>query len=182
MDDGLWVCSVPPAIWLEVRCAARNCLHLRPARRHTRRRRRFQPEWARIITGEDEGVFGWVALNYLVGAFNSSALTTALGGRQAVPGHERGRTVGVLDLGGSSLEVAFELEASTAGAQQLAKDAGAAPVCRPAGAAVLCTACGQVHRGLFCGQPPSHACMLVVLHVDAPSHPRPCCPACALLQ
>jgi hypothetical protein len=28
---------------------------------------RFQPSWARIISGADEGVYGWVALNYLKG-------------------------------------------------------------------------------------------------------------------
>ena len=33
-----------------------------------RSRFRFQPPWARIITGTDEGVFGWIALNYLSGA------------------------------------------------------------------------------------------------------------------
>lgn len=25
---------------------------------------RFQPGWARVISGSDEGVFGWIALNY----------------------------------------------------------------------------------------------------------------------
>lgn len=29
---------------------------------------RFAPPWARIISGADEGVYGWVALNYLAGA------------------------------------------------------------------------------------------------------------------
>lgn len=26
--------------------------------------RRFRPEWARVVSGEDEGVYGWIALNY----------------------------------------------------------------------------------------------------------------------
>ena len=25
---------------------------------------RFEPEWARVISGENEGVYGWIALNY----------------------------------------------------------------------------------------------------------------------
>ena len=25
---------------------------------------RFEPDWARTITGDEEGVYGWVALNY----------------------------------------------------------------------------------------------------------------------
>ena len=28
---------------------------------------RFHPAWSRIISGIDEGVYGWVALNYLKG-------------------------------------------------------------------------------------------------------------------
>ena len=39
-----------------------------------RSRFRFQPPWARIISGADEGVFGWIALNYLSGA-HCSVLT-----------------------------------------------------------------------------------------------------------
>lgn len=30
-------------------------------------RHRFQPEWARVVSGVDEGVFGWIALNYATG-------------------------------------------------------------------------------------------------------------------
>ena len=29
---------------------------------------RFEPPWVRIISGADEGVYGWIALNYLEGA------------------------------------------------------------------------------------------------------------------
>ena len=28
---------------------------------------RFEDGWARVISGADEGVFGWIALNYLAG-------------------------------------------------------------------------------------------------------------------
>ena len=127
------------------------------------RRRRFQDPWARIISGEDEGVYGWIALNYLAGAFNGSAPTAAQlrRGRGAAPSTasgEQGRgaseegeeeeeegeegqggsgdgsggdsgarppTVGVLDLGGSSLEVAFELSGAAEAAAALRQDTGA---------------------------------------------------------
>ncbi|PSC71682.1 putative apyrase 7 [Micractinium conductrix] len=55
---------------------------------------RFQPPWARIISGTDEGVFGWVALNYLEGRLQAAAGGAA-------------DTLGALDLGGSSMEVTF---------------------------------------------------------------------------
>lgn len=28
---------------------------------------RFEPDWARVVSGVDEGVFGWIALNYATG-------------------------------------------------------------------------------------------------------------------
>ena len=34
---------------------------------------RFEPEWARVISGIDEGVYGWIALNYLTGHLVSNA-------------------------------------------------------------------------------------------------------------
>jgi apyrase len=59
---------------------------------------RFEPPWARVLTGADEAVFGWVGLNAAGGTLGT------------------GRTVGALDLGGSSLEVAFAAEGAALGA------------------------------------------------------------------
>ncbi|GAQ92229.1 hypothetical protein KFL_009510020 [Klebsormidium nitens] len=56
----------------------------------------FEPEWARIISGQDEAVYGWIALNYLTGKLSQ--------GQEAAP-------LGSLDMGGSSLEVTFLPEA-----------------------------------------------------------------------
>ncbi|KAH0826962.1 nucleoside phosphatase GDA1/CD39 [Lanmaoa asiatica] len=48
-----------------------------------------------IITGEEEGLFGWIAVNYLMDGF--------------VGGHKNGRTTyGFLDMGGASTQIAFE--------------------------------------------------------------------------
>lgn len=50
---------------------------------------RFEDAWARVLSGADEGVFGWVAFNARAGTLGTS------------------NTLGALDLGGSSLEVTF---------------------------------------------------------------------------
>eukprot|EP00927_Polykrikos_kofoidii_P034168 TRINITY_DN29001_c0_g1_i1.p1 TRINITY_DN29001_c0_g1~~TRINITY_DN29001_c0_g1_i1.p1 ORF type:complete len:452 (-),score=83.51 TRINITY_DN29001_c0_g1_i1:17-1372(-) len=51
----------------------------------------FRPEWAYIMPGSEEAVFGWVAVNYLLGS---------LGGKRA--------TTGVIDLGGGSVQIVYE--------------------------------------------------------------------------
>jgi hypothetical protein len=57
---------------------------------------RFENSHARVIDGREEGVFGWAALN-------------AAEGKLGVVGGEVD-TVGALDLGGSSLEVTYNVE------------------------------------------------------------------------
>lgn len=52
----------------------------------------FRPEWAQIISGSEEGIFGWLAVNYLEGALAS--------GRPE-------DTVGVLEIGGASMQITF---------------------------------------------------------------------------
>lgn len=38
---------------------------------------RFSPPWARIISGADEGVYGWIALNYLEGESACASVVAA---------------------------------------------------------------------------------------------------------
>ncbi|KAK0239586.1 nucleoside-diphosphatase [Armillaria nabsnona] len=47
----------------------------------------------RIITGEEEGLFGWIAVNYLMDGFTGTSNPT---------------TYGFLDMGGASTQIAFE--------------------------------------------------------------------------
>ncbi|KAI0069833.1 hypothetical protein K474DRAFT_1609817 [Panus rudis PR-1116 ss-1] len=48
----------------------------------------------RIITGEEEGLFGWIAVNYLMDGFSGS--------------DDQRTTYGFLDMGGASTQIAFE--------------------------------------------------------------------------
>lgn len=50
--------------------------------------------WIRVLSGKEEAYYGWVALNYKMGVFESSS---------------RLSTLGLLDLGGSSLQVVAEV-------------------------------------------------------------------------
>ncbi|XP_023763313.1 probable apyrase 7 isoform X1 [Lactuca sativa] len=60
----------------------------------------YRKDWIRVLSGREEAYYGWIALNYHMGVFkNSSSLPT----------------LGLLDLGGSSLQVATEIKEPTAG-------------------------------------------------------------------
>ncbi|UYV62412.1 ENTPD4 [Cordylochernes scorpioides] len=61
----------------------------------------FSPEHVEIISGEQEGLYLWVALNYIMGRLNHD--------HPAVPGGGVTPTLGVLELGGASLQVAYEV-------------------------------------------------------------------------
>ncbi|KAM7540324.1 hypothetical protein Aperf_G00000028810 [Anoplocephala perfoliata] len=64
----------------------------------------------RIMSGRDEGVYAWITTNYLLGKF----------GTRGVPPADEVNTVGALDLGGASTQIAF-----------IPKDHGAAPHTAP---------------------------------------------------
>lgn len=73
----------------------------------------------RVITGEQEGIFGWIAVNYLMGGFDASSIGTEEGlvdndiDTQFLvndEGEPRHHTFGFLDMGGASTQIAFEPE------------------------------------------------------------------------
>ncbi|KAG5536937.1 hypothetical protein RHGRI_024387 [Rhododendron griersonianum] len=57
----------------------------------------YKKSWIRVLSGKEEAYYGWVALNYKMGIFNKSI---------------RLPTLGLLDLGGSSLQVVAEIDES----------------------------------------------------------------------
>ena len=59
----------------------------------------FTPEMARVISGEEEAIFSWVAMNFLLG----NLLTDSEGVGEAFTN----TSIGTLDLGGSSTQIAF---------------------------------------------------------------------------
>ncbi|KAL8457893.1 hypothetical protein ACS0TY_035670 [Phlomoides rotata] len=57
----------------------------------------YRNNWIRVLSGKEEAYYGWVALNYKMGVFGSLS---------------RLSTLGLLDLGGSSLQVVAEVDIS----------------------------------------------------------------------
>ncbi|KAI5806767.1 nucleoside phosphatase family-domain-containing protein [Peziza echinospora] len=75
------------------------------ARKHTRF---LLPECdlhVQVISGETEGLYGWIAANYLLGGFDSTS------GEGHGEGHH---TYGFLDMGGASAQIAFAPNATEA--------------------------------------------------------------------
>lgn len=60
-----------------------------------------------VIPGETEGLYGWIAANYLLGGFDGKAMDTHDHGK----GHH---TYGFLDMGGASAQIAFAPNATEA--------------------------------------------------------------------
>ncbi|PKI40301.1 probable apyrase 6 [Punica granatum] len=58
----------------------------------------FKDEWVREIQGGDEGVYAWIAVNYVLGSLRG----------------EPRDTTGVIELGGGNLQVAYALRDATA--------------------------------------------------------------------
>jgi len=65
-------------------------------------------EHLEIITGKQEGIYQWLAINYVLGKFDHSNedLVAVEAGDNLVL---RPRTVGALDMGGASMQVAMEI-------------------------------------------------------------------------
>lgn len=59
----------------------------------------FKCEWATLLDGRDEGLFGWVTVNYLLDALYAPATRNP---------------VGIIDLGGGSVQIVFPSSSSRA--------------------------------------------------------------------
>ncbi|NXT04390.1 ENTP4 diphosphohydrolase, partial [Prunella fulvescens] len=81
----------------------------------------FSDSHAEVISGKQEGVYAWIGINFVLGRFEHTDDGEDLQGDwglQGVPGSEhhdpifRKRTVGILDMGGVSTQIAYEVPQS----------------------------------------------------------------------
>ncbi|XP_019491821.1 PREDICTED: ectonucleoside triphosphate diphosphohydrolase 7 [Hipposideros armiger] len=71
----------------------------------------FSQSQAEVISGKQEGVYAWIGINFVLGRFDHEDESDAEAPQESATG--RRRTVGILDMGGASLQIAYEVPTST---------------------------------------------------------------------
>ncbi|XP_053214502.1 ectonucleoside triphosphate diphosphohydrolase 7-like isoform X2 [Panonychus citri] len=73
----------------------------------------FSPSNVQVITGKEEGIYSWISVNYLLGRFDHSIISGETKSLVAINlGNgitTRPRTVSMLEMGGASVQIAFEI-------------------------------------------------------------------------
>ncbi|XP_067115784.1 ectonucleoside triphosphate diphosphohydrolase 7-like isoform X4 [Osmerus mordax] len=74
----------------------------------------FSRSHAEVISGKQEGVYAWIGINFVLGRFDHAddeddAMVEVTTGSQAHQPISRRRTVGIMDMGGASLQIAYEV-------------------------------------------------------------------------
>ncbi|KFU84806.1 Ectonucleoside triphosphate diphosphohydrolase 4, partial [Chaetura pelagica] len=75
----------------------------------------FSDSHAEVISGKQEGVYAWIGINFVLGRFEHTDDEEEAVVEVQVPGSEhheaifRKRTVGILDMGGVSTQIAYEV-------------------------------------------------------------------------
>lgn len=79
----------------------------------------FTPNNVEVITGKDEGIYSWISINYLMGRFDHTLEKAPLTNVQYDSKQmKRMSTISMLEMGGASVQIAFEIT-STKQADQL---------------------------------------------------------------
>nr|XP_033799718.1 ectonucleoside triphosphate diphosphohydrolase 7 isoform X2 [Geotrypetes seraphini] len=76
----------------------------------------FSKSHVEVISGKQEGVYAWISINFVLGRFDhieddEDAVVAVTVGNQEEP-IIRKRTVGIIDMGGGSLQIAYEVPSS----------------------------------------------------------------------
>ncbi|XP_054460088.1 ectonucleoside triphosphate diphosphohydrolase 7-like isoform X1 [Anoplopoma fimbria] len=73
----------------------------------------FSSSHAEVISGKQEGVYAWIGINFVLGRFDHAdeedATVEVTTGSQNQHPISRRRTVGIMDMGGASLQIAYEV-------------------------------------------------------------------------
>ncbi|XP_077574977.1 ectonucleoside triphosphate diphosphohydrolase 7-like [Stigmatopora nigra] len=73
----------------------------------------FSRSHTEVISGKQEGVYAWIGINFVLGRFDHAddeeATVEVTTGSQHQQPISRRRTVGILDMGGASLQIAYEV-------------------------------------------------------------------------
>ncbi|XP_054167459.1 ectonucleoside triphosphate diphosphohydrolase 4-like [Oppia nitens] len=70
----------------------------------------FPANHAQVITGKEEGIYSWIAINYLMGRFDHTIETGPISQIDINKNHlKRAQTIGMLEMGGASVQIAFEI-------------------------------------------------------------------------
>uniref|UniRef100_A0A8C3E2G4 Ectonucleoside triphosphate diphosphohydrolase 4 n=1 Tax=Corvus moneduloides TaxID=1196302 RepID=A0A8C3E2G4_CORMO len=78
----------------------------------------FSDSHAEVISGKQEGVYAWIGINFVLGRFEHTDDEDEAMVEVQIPGSERRdpifrkRTVGILDMGGVSTQIAYEVPQS----------------------------------------------------------------------
>ncbi|GMH35514.1 hypothetical protein BSKO_03382 [Bryopsis sp. KO-2023] len=76
---------------------------------------RFEPSWAKTMTGDEEGMYGWVAVNYTKKRLRPGLLKPEKSSpKDVVLNKPPDGTIDALDMGGSSLEITREVNGKAA--------------------------------------------------------------------
>lgn len=88
----------------------------------------FSSSHAEVISGKQEGVYAWIGINFVLGRFDHAdeeeATVEVTTGSQNQQPISRRRTVGIMDMGGASLQIAYEVPSAITFSSPQEEEAG----------------------------------------------------------
>ncbi|XP_070771475.1 ectonucleoside triphosphate diphosphohydrolase 7-like [Enoplosus armatus] len=88
----------------------------------------FSRSHAEVISGKQEGVYAWIGINFVLGRFDHAdeedATVEVTTGSQNQQPISRRRTVGIMDMGGASLQIAYEVPSAITFSSPQEEEAG----------------------------------------------------------